>query len=99
MQTLVDSNSRAVVVTTLGSFAVMVGVISTPGVSQLFGCTPVSPLGWGQGFFAATLATGLSAFAPGLLERVVDVVRDRLPSVVDDHDDPSATETAQAQTT
>jgi len=90
MQTLVDSNSPTVVLTTLGSLAVMGGVISTPGLSQLFGCTPVGPLGWGQGLFAATTATALSAFAPGLLARVADEVRNRLPALGGPEDnDPS----------
>ncbi|CAN5750154.1 cation-translocating P-type ATPase [soil metagenome] len=73
MQTLVDSNSPAVVLTSLGSLAVMGAVISTPVLSQLFGCTPVSPLGWGQGLFAAATATTVSAFGPGIVSRVVDL--------------------------
>jgi cation-transporting ATPase I len=48
--------------------------------------------------FAASLA-GTVIAVKGAPETILDVVRDRLPSVVDDHDDPSATETAQAQTT
>jgi cation-transporting ATPase I len=88
MQTLVDSHGRLVVLTTFGSLAVMVGVVSTPGLSQLFGCTPVGPIGWGQGFVAAGAATALSAFAPGLLARVAESVRD--VSVVDDDDDAGA---------
>ena len=67
MQTLADSHGPLVVATTAGSFAAMVGVVSTPGLSQLFGCTPVGPFGWGQAFFAAGAASALSAFAPGLL--------------------------------
>jgi cation-transporting P-type ATPase I len=90
MQTLVDSRGRLVVGTTLGSLAVMVGVISTPGLSQLFGCTPVGPLGWGQGFLAATAATALSATAPAVLARVSDAVREQATSVVDDDDDAGA---------
>jgi magnesium-transporting ATPase (P-type) len=79
MQTLIDSNSRAVVLTSLGSLVVMGGVISTPGLSRLFGCTPVGPVGWSQGILAATAATALSAFAPDLLSRIVDEVQKRLP--------------------
>ena len=43
----------------------MGGVISTPGLSQLFGCTPVGPVGWRSGVLSATAATAVSAFAPG----------------------------------
>ncbi|WP_067851949.1 cation-translocating P-type ATPase [Mycolicibacterium wolinskyi] len=80
MQTVVDSNSPAVVMTSLGSFVVMGGVISTPGLSRLFGCTPVGPVGWSQGLLAAAGATALSAFAPGVLSRIVDQVQSRLPA-------------------
>jgi cation-transporting ATPase I len=86
LQTLTDSHGRLVVATTAGSFAVMVAVVSTPGLSQLFGCTPIGPFGWGQAVFAAVAASALSAAAPGLLTRVTDVAR----SVVDDHDDAGA---------
>ncbi|HJT91692.1 MAG TPA: cation-translocating P-type ATPase [Mycobacterium sp.] len=83
MQTLTDSHGPLVVVTTAGSFAVMMGVVSTPGLSQLFGCTPIGPFGWGQAFFAAAAASVVSAAAPRALERVVEVLR----SVVVDDDD------------
>ena len=35
-------------------------MISTPGLSQIFGCTPVDPLGWGQAFLATAIAASLS---------------------------------------
>lgn len=69
-QTLVDSHGPLVVATAGGSFLMLAAVISTPGVSQLFGCTPVDPLGWGQAFFATAVATTLSALAPAALERI-----------------------------
>jgi cation-transporting P-type ATPase I len=72
LQTLADSHGPLVVATTAGSFAAMFVVVTTPGVSQLFGCTPVGPVGWGQGLFAATAASALAAAAPRMLERVVD---------------------------
>ncbi len=80
MQTLIDSSSRAVVLTSVGSLAAMAGVISTPGLSRLFGCTPVGPVGWSQGLLAAAGATALSAFAPQVMSRVVDEVQERLPT-------------------
>jgi len=72
LQTLADSHGPLVLATTAGSFAAMVGIVSTPGVSQLFGCTPVDPFGWGQAFFAAAAATAVSAIAPDLLARLSD---------------------------
>lgn len=83
-QTLIDSRSPLVVATALGSFATLAGVISTPGVSQVFGCTPVGPLGWGQAFSATAVAALLSATAPALLQRATDAVRDRVAEVIDD---------------
>jgi cation-transporting P-type ATPase I len=85
-QTLVDSHGPLVVSTAAGSFLVLAAVISTPGLSQLFGCTPVDPLGWGQAFLATAVASLLSVYAPELLERVAPAATD---SVVDDqHADP-----------
>ncbi|MCX2933668.1 cation-translocating P-type ATPase [Mycobacterium sp. CVI_P3] len=69
-QTLADSRSPLVVATAGGSFVALAALISTPGVSQLFGCTPVDPLGWGQAFLATAAATAVSALAPGVLERL-----------------------------
>ncbi len=43
LQTLIDSHGPLVVATNVGTFAAMIGIISTPAVSQLFGCTPVGP--------------------------------------------------------
>jgi cation-transporting ATPase I len=82
LQTLTDSHGPLVVVTTAGSFAAMFVVVTTPGLSQLFGCTPVGPVGWSQGLFAATAASALAAVAPDMLERVVNGAK----SVVDNLD-------------
>ena len=85
-QTLVDSHGPLVVSTAAGSFLVLAAVISTPGLSQLFGCTPVDPLGWGQAFLATAVASLLSVYAPQILQRVAPAATD---SVVDDqHADP-----------
>lgn len=86
LQTLADSHGPLVLATTAGSFAAMVGVVSAPGLSQLFGCTPVGPFGWGQALFAAVTASALSALAPDLLARVAR------RSVVFDDDDAGAHE-------
>jgi cation-transporting P-type ATPase I len=87
LQTLIDSHGPLVVATNIGTFAVMGGIISTPGVSQLFGCTPVGPFAWGQAISAAVGATMVSAVAPKLLERVWDA-----RSVVLDDDDTDTDE-------
>jgi cation-transporting ATPase I len=72
-QTLADSRSPLVVSTAAGSFLALAGVISTPGLSHVFGCTPIGPLGWGQAAFATAVASLLSGYAPGLLDRLVPV--------------------------
>ena len=82
-QTLADSRSPLVVSTAAGSLLALAGVISTPGLSQLFGCTPIDPLGWGQAFVATGVASLLSLYAPALLERLLPLP---VTSVVDDDD-------------
>jgi Ca2+-transporting ATPase len=82
-QTLADSHGPLVVSTAAGSFLVLAAVISTPGLSQIFGCTPVDPLGWGQAFLATAVAASMSAVAPAVLERIDSKV---YGSVVDDDD-------------
>jgi cation-transporting ATPase I len=62
-QTLLDSRTPLVVLTAGGSLAVMGTLISTPGVSQLLGCTPLGPLGWAQALGSAGAATAAVAVA------------------------------------
>jgi cation-transporting P-type ATPase I len=67
-QTLLDSHAPLVVVTAVGSLGVMGTLISIPVVSQLLGCTPLGPVGWGQALGAAAGAT----VAVAVLNRVVE---------------------------
>ncbi|MGH3929396.1 MAG: cation transporting ATPase C-terminal domain-containing protein, partial [Pseudonocardiaceae bacterium] len=41
----------------IASLAVLVTIVQTPGLSHLFGCRPLSPLGWAVALGSATLAT------------------------------------------
>jgi cation-transporting P-type ATPase I len=68
-QTVLDSTSPLVVFTAVGSLAVMGAAIMTPGVSQLLGCTPLGPLGWGQALGTAAVATAGAAVIPRIMER------------------------------
>ncbi|MDY6997844.1 MAG: cation-translocating P-type ATPase [Actinomycetota bacterium] len=88
MQTLSDSHGPLVIATNAGTLVVMAGIISTPGVSQLFGCTPVGPLGWGQAATAALVAGGVASLMPGVIDRVAG----RLGSSVVDVEDTDAHE-------
>ncbi|HZQ80114.1 MAG TPA: HAD-IC family P-type ATPase [Acidimicrobiia bacterium] len=58
--------SPATVASVVGSGAVLVVVIQTPGVSQLFGCTPLDPVGWGTAAVAAAAGTGAALVLPRL---------------------------------
>ncbi|KAA0107900.1 cation-translocating P-type ATPase [Mycolicibacterium sp. P1-5] len=66
-QTMLESRSPLVVVTAFGSLTVLAGAISTPGLSQLLGNTPLGPLGWAQALGSAACATAGAAFASRLL--------------------------------
>jgi magnesium-transporting ATPase (P-type) len=67
-QTLLDSHAPLVVLTAVGSLGAMGTLISIPVVSQLLGCTPLGPVGWGQALGAAAGAT----IAIAVLNRVSD---------------------------
>lgn len=87
-QTLLESQAPMVVLTTLGSLGLIGVLISTPGVSQLLGCTPLDPLGWAQGLGAATVAT----IATGLLSRALpgpDKSAPQPPEASADHEQPA----------
>lgn len=69
-QTLIDSHSPLVITTAAGSLVTLGALISTPGVSQLLGCTPLGPLGWAQALTTAGVATTAAVVAPRVLSRV-----------------------------
>lgn len=72
LETLSDSHGPLVVATNIGTVLVMGAIISTPGVSQVFGCTPVGPIGWAQAIVAALAAGGVSALLPAVVQRIAD---------------------------
>ncbi|MBE8469949.1 cation-translocating P-type ATPase [Streptomyces justiciae] len=67
-QTLADRRGNTLVrVTSLGSFLVLAAVVETPGVSQLFGCTPLGPVAWagvGAAIGLALVVQGASGSRP-----------------------------------
>jgi H+-transporting ATPase len=69
-QTLIDSHSPLVVGTAAGSLIALGALVSTPGVSQLLGNTPLGPVGWTQALSAAAVATTIAAIAPRVLATV-----------------------------
>jgi magnesium-transporting ATPase (P-type) len=69
-QTLVSGGmSRPVVLTSVGSAAVLAAIIQTPGLSQIFGCRPLGPIGWATALGASAAATGVSVVLPDLIEK------------------------------
>jgi cation-transporting ATPase I len=71
-QTIASSwRSPLVVGSSVLSFAALGGIVQTPGLSQMFGCTPLGPLAWMQAMTSAGLATAGSLVAPGVLDRFV----------------------------
>jgi hypothetical protein len=60
---LTSSRDPLVLLAGFGSAAVLVGVVQTPWLSQLFGCTPLDPL--------ALMVAGSSATTASLIAQVV----------------------------
>jgi cation-transporting P-type ATPase I len=56
-----------VVVTAVGSLAALAAIVSTPGLSQLLGNTPLGPVGWVQALGSAIAATLAAAAISRLL--------------------------------
>jgi cation-transporting ATPase I len=72
-QTLTSGgNSPQVVGATLGSAALLAAIVQTPGVSHVFGCRPLGPMGWATGLGAAGVATVASKIVPGALSAGVE---------------------------
>jgi hypothetical protein len=60
-------NDPRVLAASLGTAATMGLIIMTPGVSQLFGCRPLGPLGWSVGLGGAALGTAVAAVIPRVI--------------------------------
>jgi cation-transporting P-type ATPase I len=70
-QTLMSGQmSRPVIVTGVASAAALALIIQTPGLSHVFGCRPLGPVGWATAVGASTAVTVGSALLPDLLARV-----------------------------
>ncbi len=75
---LTRRHSPLVVATALGSSAVLVAIVQTPGVSHFFGCTPLGPVAWTGVAGATAAATGLSVLAPHWLAKTAGIVQPEL---------------------
>jgi cation-transporting ATPase I len=80
-QTLaIGGPSPAVLASSIGSAAALVGIIQTPGLSHFFGCTPLGPLGWTIATSAATTATATTLLLPPLLDHLREQTPDTKPT-------------------
>ena len=71
-QTLTDRrDSPLVQITSLGSAVVLVALVETPGVSQLFGCTPLGPLAWAGVALSIALALAGQRALPAVEEAIL----------------------------
>jgi cation-transporting ATPase I len=66
---LVGARNPIVVATGVGSAAVLVAIVQTPGVSQFFGCRPMGPLAWATVAGSAAGATAAAAVAGRIVAR------------------------------
>ncbi|GBE63898.1 haloacid dehalogenase [Mycobacterium sp. MFM001] len=78
---LARRHSPLVVATALGSAAVLVGIVQTPGISHFFGCTPLGPVAWTGVIGSTAAATVVSIVAPNWL---IKTTSDETPAVPDD---------------
>jgi cation-transporting ATPase I len=58
---LIGWRSPLVVFTTAASAGVLFALVETPGVSQLFGCTPIGPFAWTLVVLSSAIGTGAAA--------------------------------------
>lgn len=67
-QTLVAGRpTREVLAASLGAAGLMLAIVETPGLSHLFGCRPLGPVGLGIALGSSVLATGASVVAPPMV--------------------------------
>jgi cation-transporting ATPase I len=72
---LTRRHSPLVTATAVGSAAVLVGIVQTPGVSQFFGCTPLGPVAWTGVIGATAGTTAVSLLAPNWLAKTVGMAQ------------------------
>ncbi len=66
---LAGGRDPIVLLSGFGSAAVLGAIVQTPGLSQLFGCTPVGPVGWTIGLASAATGSVAASMLPRLLDR------------------------------
>jgi cation-transporting ATPase I len=86
-QTLLSGKmSRPVVITSVASAATLALIVQTPGLSQLFGCKPLGPIGWATAIGASAGATALASYFPELVSEAMKRLHLDKPVMVEDLD-------------
>jgi cation-transporting ATPase I len=84
-QTLVSGRfSRPVLVTSITSAALLAGIVQTPGLSHLFGCRPLGPIGWATAVGASSAATYAASRFPSLVNEIMRRTKLDTPVLVED---------------
>jgi cation-transporting ATPase I len=84
-QTLVSGRfSRPVMVTSITSAALLAGIVQTPGLSHLFGCRPIGPIGWATAISASTAATYAASRFPSLVSEIMRRTKLDTPVLIED---------------
>lgn len=69
-QTVLAGGANVPTIAAAGGSAALLGVvIQTPGLSQLFGCRPIGPVGWATAGVSAAAATGALVVLPPVVDR------------------------------
>ncbi|HEY1533790.1 MAG TPA: HAD-IC family P-type ATPase [Polyangiaceae bacterium] len=84
-QTLVSGRfSRPVMMTSITSAALLAGIVQTPGLSHLFGCRPIGPIGWATAIGASTAATYAASGFPSVGCEIMRRTKLDTPVLVED---------------
>jgi cation-transporting ATPase I len=84
-QTMVSGRySRPVMITSVTSAALLATIVQTPGLSHLFGCRPLGPVGWATAVGASSAATYAAIRFPALVNEIMRRTKLDTPVLVDD---------------
>ncbi len=72
---LLGGRDPMVLAAALGSAALLLAVVETPGISQFFGSTPLGPIGLGEALLASAAATGVALVGPRVIDWGVERLR------------------------
>lgn len=76
------THEKPTILASLGSAAVMLGIVETPGLSQAFGCRPIGPIGLSIAAGSSVVATVGAKYAPTALSQATERIREKLIELV-----------------